>query len=170
MRHTSVRISQTYSYGQTDLPVAETFSDEARQTARLLAPYRIDKAYTSPLQRARRLADYCGFPDAQVDDRLKEMFMGDYEMVSFSRITPADLDVWYSDYMNVSMPGGETMHDVLSRMQSFFEELRPKPYHDVAVFFHGCAILCTLIWLKKVPPTANLDDIPPYGSVTTIEL
>ena len=36
--------------------------------------------FPSPLTRARKLAAYCGYPNPTLDDRLKEMNMGDWEM------------------------------------------------------------------------------------------
>ena len=171
VRHTSIRLTEPYSYGQTDVPLAATFPQEAESTRIRLSKHHIDHAYTSPLQRARALADYCGFADATVDPRLREMFMGDYEIVPFTRLPKWYLDQWYgTDFMSITNPGGESMEQVWERLKSFLDELKEQPYREVAVFSHGCAILCLLIKLGLRPPTSNLNDIPPTGSVTTIEI
>ena len=96
IRHTEVDMAEPLCYGQTDMPVREdVFAEEAEQARRALAGIQFDHVFCSPLQRAVRLADYCGYPDAERDDRLKELFMGDYEMVPFRFIPQEHLDLWF---------------------------------------------------------------------------
>jgi alpha-ribazole phosphatase len=67
IRHTSVDVPQGTCYGQTDVPVKSSFSEEAALVKSNLATYLpFDKVYCSPLTRAVKLASYCGFPDASV--------------------------------------------------------------------------------------------------------
>ena len=73
MRHTAVDVPQGVCYGQTDVPLKPTFEMEATQTAAHLQGLSFDKVYTSPLTRCVRLATFCGYPDAERDDRLKEL-------------------------------------------------------------------------------------------------
>ena len=89
IRHTKVGIPRGICYGWTDVPVADTFEQEAAETLRNLGENKFDKVYTSPLTRAVKLAEYCGHGDAQRDERLKEMNMGDWEMQKFDEITIA---------------------------------------------------------------------------------
>ena len=170
IRHTSVKLAEPTCYGQTDIDVAGTFEAEAAQTKLHLQGIHFDKAYCSPLKRATKLAAYCGFPDAERDDRLIEMNMGDLEMVPFRNIPESDIDQWYNHYMDIKMPGGESTADVYARMAGVFGELRKKPYHRVAVFYHGCAILCTRIMLGLLPYTAGFDDVTPNGGIEIIQL
>ena len=81
MRHTAVDVPQGVCYGQTDVPLKPTFEMEATQTAAHLQGLSFDKVYTSPLTRCVRLATFCGYPDAERDDRLKELNFGDCGMV-----------------------------------------------------------------------------------------
>ena len=70
VRHTSVDVPKGTCYGQTDVPVRDTFEQEAECTRRSLEQYLpFDKVYSSPLTRARKLAAYCGYPDAETDLR-----------------------------------------------------------------------------------------------------
>ena len=80
IRHTSVGVPKGTCYGQADVPVADTFEQEASATKSRLSGMTFDHVYTSPLSRAALLADFCGFPDAERDSRLKEMNMGKWEM------------------------------------------------------------------------------------------
>ena len=87
IRHTSVDVPRGTCYGWSDVPVRDTFEQEAEMMRRQLVAYgNIDAAYSSPLTRARKLATYCGFPDAILDERLKEMNMGDWEMCRYDDI------------------------------------------------------------------------------------
>lgn len=171
IRHTQVEMAEPLCYGQTDMPVKESmFEEEASRTIRALAGIEFDHVYCSPLQRAVRLAAYCGYPDAERDLRLKELFMGDLEMVPFRIIPQEHLDLWYHHYMDIQMPGGESMRQLYDRLVDFFEELRQKPYKKAAVFYHGCAILCTRIWAGQLPWSAGFSDVTPFGGVEKIIL
>lgn len=171
IRHTQVEMAEPLCYGQTDMPVKENmFEEEAGRTVRALAGIEFDHVYCSPLQRATRLAAYCGYPDAERDLRLKELFMGDLEMVPFRIIPQEHLDLWYHHYMDIQMPGGESMRHLYDRLVDFFEELRQKPYKKAAVFYHGCAILCTRIWAGQLPWSAGFSDVTPFGGVEKIIL
>jgi len=170
IRHTKVDLLEPTCYGQTDLPVMDTFEQEASVTKAQLEGVEFDKVYCSPLQRAVKLAAFCGYPDAERDDRLKELFMGDMELVPFRLVPPESLQQWYSNFMGIQMPGGESTRELYLRMKSFFDELRHKPYRRVAVFYHGCAILCTRMYAGQLPLTAGFQEVSDYGSVTRIHL
>lgn len=86
IRHTSVDVPAGYSYGQTDVPLRETFEAEAATVKEELNKIAADKVYTSPLSRCVRLATYCGFEDAWKDDRIKELNFGSWEMKSWDEV------------------------------------------------------------------------------------
>ena len=53
IRHTSVDVPRGTCYGQTDVPVRDTFEQEAELTRRSLEQFLpFDKVYSSPLTRA----------------------------------------------------------------------------------------------------------------------
>lgn len=62
--------------GWSDIPLTEAGEDQARVAGKALADYDFAAVYTSPLQRARRTAELAGFPDAVVDDNLREWDYG----------------------------------------------------------------------------------------------
>ncbi|MBQ8098608.1 MAG: histidine phosphatase family protein [Bacteroidaceae bacterium] len=170
IRHTKVALSEPTCYGQTDVDVCSTFLEEAALTKKRLSGVTFDKVYSSPYRRALKLAAYCGYPDAQTDNRLKEMSMGEWEMRPFSLIPEAHIDEWYSHFIDIKMPGGESTRDVIRRMQSFFFELRTQPYSRVAIFYHGCAILCTRILFGDLPETAGFNDVTDFGGVQVLTI
>ena len=65
VRHTSVDVPAGYAYGQTDVPLRPSFEDEAEAVKKTLSGHIFDKVWSSPLTRCVRLANYCGYPDAE---------------------------------------------------------------------------------------------------------
>lgn len=148
IRHTRVGVPQGTCYGWSDVPVADTFEEEAAVTKKNLEQYgEFDMVYSSPLTRARKLAAYCGYPAPELDERLKEMNMGDWEMKRFDDIDDKRLQDWYDDYMHVATTNGESFPMLYARVSSFLDELRRKPYNRVAIFAHGGVLICAGIYL-----------------------
>lgn len=73
IRHTSVDVPKGLCYGQSDVPLRPTFEIEAAVTKAKIESIHFDMAYTSPLSRCTRLAQYCGFGDAIRDPRILEL-------------------------------------------------------------------------------------------------
>ena len=122
IRHTSVAVPKGTCYGWSDVPVADTFEQEAAVTRAKLEGMVFDQVYSSPLTRATKLAAYCGFPSPVLDDRLKEMNMGDWEMQRYDDIRDEALQRWYDDYMHLPATGGESFPMLHHRVSSFFGE------------------------------------------------
>ena len=142
VRHTSVDVPKGTCYGWTDVPVRDTFEQEAQATRLLLQQYLpLDMVYSSPLTRARKLAAYCGYPDAVTDDRLKEMNMGEWEMQLYDEIRDPHLQEWYDDYINQPTTGGESFRQQYQRVASFLDDLKNKPYNRVAIFAHAGVLI-----------------------------
>ncbi len=170
IRHTSVAVAKGTCYGQSDVPLAESFESEAEVVKLALAGRQFDAAYSSPLTRARRLAEYCGFGDATLDDRLMEMFMGDWEMRRFDDIDDSNLQRWYDDYMNVATTGGESFPMLYQRVASFIDHLKTLPHRHVAVFAHGGTLMCAGIYAQLFTPAEAFDHLAPYGGMITIRV
>ena len=70
IRHTSVDVPKGLCYGLSDVPLRPTFEIGAAVTKAKIESIHFDMAYTSPLSRCTRLAQYCGFGDAIRDPRI----------------------------------------------------------------------------------------------------
>lgn len=181
IRHTRVGVPKGTCYGWSDVPLAETFEEEAATTRKNLdrqlrkSPLHLadfDRVYSSPLTRARKLAAFCGYPSPLVDDRLKEMNMGDWEMRLYDDIAKVDSHIldWYNDYMHLAATGGESFPIMYARVAEFLDELKNKPYRHVAIFAHGGVLICAGIYgglFKKENAFENLTD---YGGIENIEI
>ncbi len=171
IRHTRVGIPKGICYGWTDVPVADTFEEEAAVTLRNLGDNKFDKVYTSPLTRAVKLAEFCGHADAERDERLKEMNMGDWEMQKFDEIEDQDaLNKWYDDYMHLAATNGESFPKLYSRVSSFLDELKTMPYKNVAVFAHGGVIICAGIYGGLFTADNCFQHLVDNGAIQTIEI
>ena len=175
IRHTSVDVPPGVCYGQSDVPLRDSFEQEAAITSENLKTYRpqgrdFDHVYTSPLSRCVRLATYCGYPDAEHDKRIMEINFGDWEMHRFDEIADANLERWYADYLHVKATNGESFEDQYRRVAGFLDELRQKPYEQVAIFAHGGILLNAQIYAGIIKPEEAFSALTPYGGIVKIKL
>lgn len=176
IRHTSVDVPAGTCYGQADVPVRSSFIEEAEATKKELislfktqaqAPTAI---YSSPLSRATKLADACGYTSAILVDSLKEMSFGDWEMQSFSQLSGPSVENYYNDYLHVSPPQGEAWIDVYRRVCSWIDQVKCEHHKDahLVVFTHGGVIGCASIYAQMYSFQEALSNIPVYGSIRTL--
>ncbi|MBQ6310548.1 MAG: alpha-ribazole phosphatase family protein [Bacteroidales bacterium] len=171
VRHTTPDVPRGTCYGWSDMDVAPSFMAEASDTLiQLTKHFPIDKAFTSPLKRARKLAEFCGFPDAEQDARLKEMNMGDWEMQPYDKIKDPALQAWYKDYMHLPATGGESFPILYARVVEFLGELKCKPFKRVAIFAHGGPIVCAGLYTGLFKEEEAFRHLVPYGGIQIIEL
>ncbi len=171
IRHTSVDVPRGTCYGQTDVPVRDTFEQEAELTRRSLEQFLpFDKVYSSPLTRARKLAAYCGYPDAETDERLLEMNMGEWEMQLYDEIQDPHLQEWYDDYIFQPTTGGESFLQQYRRVAAFLDELKDKPYQRVAIFAHAGVLISAGIHGGLYSWDNAWDNLADYGDYIIVEM
>ena len=171
VRHTSVNVPAGTCYGQSDVPLNDTFEEEAEEVRKKLKAYEpFDAAFTSPLSRCVKLAERCGHGDAVRDERLMELNFGDWEMKRYVEIDDPRLDLWYEDYINFPAGGGESFVMQVERVSRFFDELSQKEYERVVVFAHGGILVAGEVYTKKIRIEDSFSEVPPYGCVMEIEI
>lgn len=171
IRHTSVNVPKGVCYGNSDVELASSFPLEAQMVKEKLQTYQFDKTYCSPLSRCVKLAEFCGYPDAVRDNRLKEMNFGAWEMQAYDTITDPKLQEWFDDYINVRPPEGESVIDQRKRLENFIEELKGCNEKSViGIFTHGGILINALVAYGNKTYDEVYNDIPPYGSIIEIEV
>lgn len=175
IRHTSVDVLPGICYGQTDVPLRETFPQEAEATRNSLRNLLTDASkpdyvYTSPLSRCVRLAAYCGYPQATQDNRLKEMNFGEWEMQAFEQIKDPRLNEWYEDYLNVPATKGESFMMQYQRVSNFLDEMKATRYSRIVLFTHAGVIVCAQIYAGIITLKEAFRSIPSYGEVIRIDI
>ena len=166
VRHTSVGVPAGYAYGHTDVPLKETFEEEAALVKKELEGLEFDKVWTSPLSRCVRLAVYCGYPDAVRDERVKEVNFGEWEMKSWDELS-ADprSEAWFKDWIHIPTPHGESLLDQYNRVSDFINEVRKSGMKRVCVFAHGGVLTCARVYAGEYPLKDAFRNVPAYGGV-----
>lgn len=170
IRHTSPDVPKGTCYGQTDVPVAPTFREEAASTLAAIPDVKFDMVYSSPLTRARLLADYCGYPAPRLDNRLKELNFGRWEMQMYDEIDDPYIQEWYNNFVEAPIPGGESFHEMYDRIADFLDELKTKDFDNVLIFAHGGVLACANVYAGKATLRTAFENLIPYGGMLTIEI
>jgi broad specificity phosphatase PhoE len=100
--------------------------------------HRFGLVLTSPMARARATAARAGFPDAVVDDDLREWDYGELEGLTTTEIRArgGDFDDW--TIWRGPVPGGETIGEVAARAGRVLARVEATA-GDVLCFGHGHA-------------------------------
>ena len=166
IRHPRPDVAPGTCYGQTDLGLAESPQGVAGRLRPLLpADYAL---YTSPLRRARLLAEALGAP--QVDPRLQEIHFGEWEGRSFEDIGKAALDAWSAAPLDFAPPGGESPRQMAARALDFLAGLRQADPAAAVVVAHGGPLRALAGQLLGLPPEHWLGLDFACGEVTRLDL
>ena len=170
-RHTSVDVPRGTAYGQTDVPLRDTFPEEAEQVKRQLDGRTFDAVYTSPLTRCVRLASYCGYPDAVPDSRLLELDFGEWEMKTWDEIQADSRSAaWWDDWIDTPAPRGESFRQQYARLAGFLQDIQRRDYRRVCLFAHGGILSAARIYTGEIPIGEAFRQVLPYGTVLRIEI
>ncbi|MFZ5647045.1 MAG: alpha-ribazole phosphatase [Bacillota bacterium] len=130
--------------GHTDIPLSERGIEQAKTLAERLSSREISAVYCSDLQRAMETARHIAGPrglDLISLKSLREINFGQWEGHTFKEIKEKYGDLvkqWWSNPVNVSIPGGESLLGLVSRVVPAVRGIVEK--HDgeqVAVVCHG---------------------------------
>ncbi|OLZ09276.1 histidine phosphatase family protein [Sulfobacillus thermosulfidooxidans] len=130
--------------GRSDIALAETGVFQSRILAKMLGTIPFDKAFSSPLLRARKTAlpitERLGLP-LHLDDRLKEIDFGDWEGLTQQEIElnyPQQWQSWIEDPTFIKAGGnGESGIDAAQRMRSFVDDMVTSPFETILVISHN---------------------------------
>ncbi|MSO40843.1 MAG: histidine phosphatase family protein [Solirubrobacterales bacterium] len=119
--------------GTTDLPLTENGRDQARRLGKRFEGVEFDLVLSSPLGRAQETARLCGL-DPQPEERLREWDYGEYEGLTTKeiRVGKPGWELWTD-----GCPGGESLDDVVARLEPLIAELRAREDQRIALFGHG---------------------------------
>ena len=167
IRHTPVEVVSGICYGQSDVDVNETFFDEVLKLKNKM-PTQFDAVFSSPLKRCVKLANLFT-ENLNIDDRLKEMNFGDWEMKSWNNIPRTESQLWMDHFVEISTPNGESFNNVSKRVDEFYSELSQKDYNKVLVVTHAGPIRC--FWANILEfPLLNAFKIPiGFGEIFVID-
>jgi len=153
--------------GQLDIPLDEVGQDQAAAVAHRLAQERPVAIYASDLSRAWQTARSIQnaiteaiqpdpVPPLVLEPRLREMHFGEWQGLTYAEIQacqPAALAAWEADWLNNAPPGGETLEQLVERVQSVYQEiLSAHPDGTVLMVGHGGALQTLICLALGLPP------------------
>ena len=175
LRHTSLNVEIDVFYGQTDLDVSDRFEEEVKLIKKKIKNFNIDtnyiKVYSSPLKRCIKLTNKLT-KNYIVDERIKEMNLGDWEMKKMSSISKKEKLDWENNLLSFKIPNGESNNDFLKRLKSFLDDIY-KFNEDALIVCHAGSINGMLSLLTKEPfdkMVKNYWELIKHGSLSLIEL
>lgn len=134
VRHGETEWSRSGQHtGVTDIALTAAGRAAAKALADTLEGTAFDRVLTSPLQRARRTAEFTGFADAALEPDLVEWDYGDYEGLTSATIRETDPDwtIWTH-----GAPDGESVAAMSARMDRVLTRLRKHAGRQL-LFAHG---------------------------------
>ena len=171
IRHTQPDIEKGVCYGQSDIPLANSFENECNTILKQNPILKDDIAvFSSPLIRCDLLAKKLFKTHIQYDDRLKELNFGDWELKRWDDIDKTELNPWMKDFVNVRCPSGESYTDLLKRVIEFKNSLGRLKYKRVAVVTHAGVIRALLADHKKIALADSFSIEIGYGDVNVIQV
>jgi len=170
-RHSIPNIDLKTCYGQSDIDVKESFIKEVEKLYTKLIDYSITEIYSSPLMRCHKMAQFIQQKTESVlilDDRLKEMNFGNWEMENWADISRADLDVWATNPFGFKPPMGESFNDIILRSTEFYEEMKFKS--SSLIVTHAGIIRAYLVTLLGMSPKDALNFELPFSCLCKLDL
>lgn len=135
--------------GRKDIPLTPHGEEQARKLGERLRSRTFSAVFTSPLQRARKTCELCGFGAvARPVPDLMEWDYGDYEGKRAAEIRASRPD-WR--LFRDGCPGGETPADVAARADRVLPLLEGAA-GDVLLFAHGHLLRMLMARWMQLPP------------------
>ncbi len=165
IRHTTPDIEKGVCYGQSDLNLKSNYTEEFEAVLNQIQLKKDFKVISSPLKRcvllAKRFSNHI-----TLDDRLKELNFGDWELKSWNDIPEKDINPWMADFVNTAVPNGESYVELASRVDDFFESItHSKNNQNLIVISHAGPIRVVLSKLLKLPLKDSFSIKINYGDV-----
>ena len=171
IRHTKPKVDKGICYGQLDLDVDTTFTDEVAQIKDILRSIDISKVYSSPLMRCSKLAKAL-FPKREIkyDKRLMELNFGTWEGKDWSNIPLVDIDTWSENFYDKAPPEGESFQALVNRIESFESEVNAKGNENLAIVTHAGVIRAFVMKYLNIPADKIFSLQLNYGAIVKITI
>ena len=141
--------------GRGDSPLTHAGRRQLVRVPRKIASFQPDLIWSSPLRRARRLAEKAASLSGcalGIDERLLELDFGEAENMTFEEISEAGLRFNYRSRDEPVAPGGESRAEIETRSAEFCDELLARGGRHVIVT-HGGVFRASLVHLLGLAST-----------------
>lgn len=162
IRHTKTATQNGLCYGQTNVELADSFFEDAREILKKLPTNPL--VFSSPLSRCTRLAQLIS-EDTIFDNRLLEMNFGDWENMLFAEIEAEKLQFWTENFVSLAPPNGESFQQLYLRVESFWHDLLALENEQVVIVTHAGVIRAILAKVLNLPLEKTFAFAVDFGSV-----
>jgi broad specificity phosphatase PhoE len=141
--------------GQLDVPLSDVGREQARDLARLVEGEGLRRVVASPLVRARETAEIVGAQlglDVDLDDRLKEIDVGDWERRLKDDVEREDPETWAAFRAageDWRFPGGESLQEQQDRVVDALVDVTQAGVLPALLVCHRGVIRCALAHTHK---------------------
>lgn len=169
VRHTSVDLPSGVCYGQSEVPLKDSFYEEAQSISATLSQFHPQYTYSSPSKRCTQLAKYLGYTPF-LSPLLMELNFGDWELLKWNDIYQTeDGKYWFSHYDSAKCPNGESHYEMLRRVRSFLAKI-PDDAENALIFTHGGILKALRIIIDKLSLETVLERYPShFGEIVVFE-
>jgi alpha-ribazole phosphatase len=168
VRHTETVCEKGICYGQSDVDLKTPYEPQFEEIKQQIPADAI--VYSSPLLRCTKLANHLS-ESILTDSRLLEMHFGDWELKNWNAIPEADYIPWMNDFVNVSVPNGESFvalhHRVSNFLTSVITENNPK---KIVLVTHAGVIRSILCTVSNLPLNDAFTNKVDFGEVIKIAI
>ena len=171
IRHPKPDVAKGLCYGQTDVPIVESWSHDAQAINTWLSKHYPDKTWQffhSPLVRTRLLAQTL-HPQSVSVEAIKEVDFGNWENRLWNDIPKSEIDEWMACLTNNAPYHGESLTALLERVISWFEGIRQAD-KDTVLVTHAGVIKVLVAHLCQWPLDQCHRLTPSYSSITELDL
>lgn len=169
IRHTKTAAEQGLCYGQSDVALADSFLEDARQLQQKLPEFMQESlVFSSPLTRCVQLADRFS-STVTTDARLLELDFGDWEGLRFDAIEACVLQRWTDNFVHAAPPNGESFTDLCRRAGFFWQDLLSREAEQALIITHAGVIRALFTHILKLPPANAFQFRVDPGSVHKLQ-
>ena len=170
VRHTTPKVEQGILYGQTDLDVVPSFPEEVKAIQNKMPNCEGFRVFSSPLRRCKLLAEalVSDHDRIEFDDRLKELYYGEWENTAWTDLPKEPSARWLADFVNTSAPGGESFIKFYERVSAFWDQLQEEP-EDTLIISHSGVLHAIVAHVLEIPLENVFGLKMGYGQIVKID-
>lgn len=169
VRHTTPLIEKGICYGQTDLDITENFDAESKNILDKIQFDSDTKVYSSPSKRCTKLASLFN-KNFVTDKRILELNFGSWELKKWDDIPKEEMTPWMQDFVNVSVPKGESYTELAKRANQFYYEIKAQNNKQTIIISHAGVIRSILAMLTSTELKDSFDIKITYGQISKISI
>lgn len=170
-RHPETQAPKGTCYGNSDVfPNERQLQDAVLKIKNSIQAVKPDIVYTSPLARCKLLAEkIAGGKAIVVEELIREIDFGRWEMLPWSEIPESERDAWGKDYITNKIHGGENFFDVQKRVVQFWDKMVQANEQTVFVVAHAGLYRALLAHLLDASPYKIFAIDIDYGDAIRIQ-